>query len=120
MSGLSHTPGKRAKGYTFRGFESRLLRQKSVFRHPLRTPKSPVSPVFAGLFCFLPSNGPTANDHPKEVWFGYRPTSMGYRFLISGGEEKSMALGIYPDVSLTEAREARDAARKKLAKDTAP
>ena len=27
MSGLSHTPGKRAKGYTFRGFESRLLRQ---------------------------------------------------------------------------------------------
>ena len=27
MSGLSHTPGKRAKGKTFRGFESRLLRQ---------------------------------------------------------------------------------------------
>jgi hypothetical protein len=26
MSGLSHTPGKRAKGKTFRGFESRLLR----------------------------------------------------------------------------------------------
>ena len=29
MSGLSHTPGKRARGYTLRGFESRLLRQKS-------------------------------------------------------------------------------------------
>ncbi len=28
MSGLSHTPGKRAKGKTFRGFESRLFRQK--------------------------------------------------------------------------------------------
>ncbi len=28
MSGLSHTPGKRAKGQTFRGFESRPLRQK--------------------------------------------------------------------------------------------
>ena len=28
MSGLSHTPGKRARGYTLRGFESRLLRQK--------------------------------------------------------------------------------------------
>ena len=27
MSGLSHTPGKRARGYTLRGFESRLLRQ---------------------------------------------------------------------------------------------
>ena len=30
----------------------------------------------------------------------------------AGGKEKLMALGIYPDVSLTEAREARDAARK--------
>jgi hypothetical protein len=28
MSGLSHTPGKRARGKTLRGFESRLLRQK--------------------------------------------------------------------------------------------
>jgi hypothetical protein len=28
MSGLSHTPGKRAWGKTHRGFESRLLRQK--------------------------------------------------------------------------------------------
>ena len=27
MSGLSHTPGKRARGKTLRGFESRLLRQ---------------------------------------------------------------------------------------------
>ncbi len=37
-----------------------------------------------------------------------------------GGKEKLMALGAYPDVSLTEAREARDAARKKLAKDIDP
>ena len=28
MSGLSHTPGKRARGQTLRGFESRLLRQR--------------------------------------------------------------------------------------------
>ena len=28
MSGLSHTPGKRARGKTLRGFESRLLRQR--------------------------------------------------------------------------------------------
>jgi hypothetical protein len=27
MSGLSHTPGKRARGQTLRGFESPLLRQ---------------------------------------------------------------------------------------------
>ena len=42
MSGLSHTPGKRARGYTLRGFESRLLRQMA----------SPVSLVFTGLFGF--------------------------------------------------------------------
>ena len=30
MSGLSHTPGKRAWGKTHRGFESRLLRQNQV------------------------------------------------------------------------------------------
>ena len=28
MSGLSHTPGKRAWGYTHRGFESRPFRQR--------------------------------------------------------------------------------------------
>ncbi len=31
MSGLSHTPGKRARGKTLRGFESRPLRQKHGF-----------------------------------------------------------------------------------------
>ena len=40
MSGLSHTPGKRARGKTLRGFESRLLRQrikarKIIFCGPL-------------------------------------------------------------------------------------
>jgi hypothetical protein len=56
MSGLSHTPGKRAWGKTHRGFESRLLRQNSVFnglqpcqQNPL-TPRSPQEP---GLFCCL-------------------------------------------------------------------
>ena len=49
MSGLSHTPGKRARGYTLRGFESRLLRQML----------SPVSPVFTGLFSGLKVAGPT-------------------------------------------------------------
>ncbi len=52
MSGLSHTPGKRAKGYTFRGFESRLLRQKLVWCNPAQTLKSPVNLVLTGLFCF--------------------------------------------------------------------
>ena len=37
MSGLSHTPGKRARGKTLRGFESRLIRQniKSLQRFAL-------------------------------------------------------------------------------------
>ena len=29
MSGLSRTPGKRVRGKTLRGFESRLLRQQT-------------------------------------------------------------------------------------------
>jgi hypothetical protein len=41
MSGLSHTPGKRAWGKTHRGFESRLLRQKQIAR----------SVMHYGLFC---------------------------------------------------------------------
>ena len=44
MSGLSHTPGKRAWGKTHRGFESRLLRQKI---------NSPVAQRVTGLFCLL-------------------------------------------------------------------
>lgn len=40
-----------------------------------------------------------------------------YRF---GGKEKRLAHGIYPDVSLAEARERRDAARKLLAADIDP
>ena len=49
MSGLSHTPGKRARGKTLRGFESRLLRQlvnrgKSVFvLSPQFSPQTVVS-----------------------------------------------------------------------------
>ena len=50
MSGLSHTPGKRARGYTLRGFESRLLRHKLVCCSPAQAPKSPASLVFTGVF----------------------------------------------------------------------
>ena len=38
MSGLSHTPGKRARGQTLRGFESPLLRQLISKYGPLRGP----------------------------------------------------------------------------------
>ena len=40
-----------------------------------------------------------------------------YRF---DGKEKGLSLGVYPDVSLKDARERRDAARKLLANDTDP
>lgn len=40
-----------------------------------------------------------------------------YRF---GGKEKRLAFGVYPDVTLAEARSRRDAARKLLANDTDP
>ena len=40
-----------------------------------------------------------------------------YRF---GGKEKRLSIGVYPDVSLAEAREQRDAARKLLAREIDP
>ena len=42
---------------------------------------------------------------------------MKYRF---HGKEKRLSLGVYPDVSLKDARERRDAARKLLANDVDP
>jgi hypothetical protein len=40
-----------------------------------------------------------------------------YRY---GGKEKTLALGVYPDVSLSDARDKRDAARKLIANDVDP
>lgn len=37
-----------------------------------------------------------------------------YRYELAGGKERMLALGAYPDVSLSAARDARDAARKVL------
>lgn len=48
---------------------------------------------------------------------GSRYWRMKYRF---GGKEKKLALGVYPDVSLAEARNRRDEARKLLAEDSDP
>lgn len=47
----------------------------------------------------------------KKYW------RLAYRF---DGKQKTLALGVYPDVSLADAREARDGARKLLAKDIDP
>ena len=45
-------------------------------------------------------------------WWRFR-----YRF---GGKHKTLSMGVYPDVSLRDARERRDAARKLLANDVDP
>ena len=42
---------------------------------------------------------------------------MDYRH---GGKRKTLALGVYPDVSLSDAREKRDEARKQLAQGIDP
>lgn len=57
-----------------------------------------------GLFLLIHPNG-------SKYW------RMKYRF---GGKEKMLAFGVYPDVSLKEARERRDDARKLLANEADP
>ena len=51
--------------------------------------------------------------HPN----GSRYWRLRYRFL---GKEKTLALGVYPEVSLSEAREKRDAARKQITEGIDP
>ncbi len=58
MSGLSHTPGKRARGKTLRGFESRLLRQRPLARGFFRL--NPLVPLPAVLLRMV-------NDYGEEI-----------------------------------------------------
>ena len=57
-----------------------------------------------GLYLFIQSSG-------SKLW------RFDYRF---GGKRKTLALGSFPDVSLSDARDKRDAARKLLANDADP
>lgn len=57
-----------------------------------------------GLYLFIQTSG-------SKLW------RFDYRFQ---GKRKTLALGAYPDLSLAEAREKRDAARKQLANDIDP
>ena len=57
-----------------------------------------------GLFLLVHSNG-------GKYW------RLAYRFI---GKQKTLALGVYPDVSLADARERREQARKLLANNTDP
>jgi len=57
-----------------------------------------------GLYLFISPNG-------SKAW------RQKYRFL---GKEKTLSIGLYPDISLSEARNARDKARKQLAENIDP
>jgi integrase len=57
-----------------------------------------------GLYLLIHTNG-------GKYW------QLAYRF---GGKQKTLSLGIYPDVSLSEARDRREQARKLLANDNDP
>mgnify|MGYP006432361553 FL=1 len=57
-----------------------------------------------GMYLLVKKNG-------SKYW------RLKYRF---DGKEKTLALGVYPDVSLADARDKRDDARKLIAKDMDP
>jgi Arm DNA-binding domain/Phage integrase central domain len=57
-----------------------------------------------GMYLLVRTNG-------SKLW------QMAYRF---GGKQKTLSLGIYPEVSLEAARDKRDAAREQLANGTDP
>lgn len=69
-----------------------------------------------------PQDKPYRLADEKGMYLEITPTASKYwrwkyRF---AGKEKRLALGVYPDVALAEAREARDAARKLLASGVDP
>src|SRR5258706_11820031 len=57
-----------------------------------------------GLYLLVKPNG-------SKHWY------MGYRF---GGRQRKLSFGAYPEITLSEAREKRDAARKLIAHGTDP
>lgn len=68
-----------------------------------------------------PSEKPYKLTHGKGLYLLVNATGkywrLDYRF---AGKRKTLALGVYPDVTLASARERRDDARKLLASDTDP
>ncbi|PWK66933.1 integrase arm-type DNA-binding domain-containing protein [Aminobacter sp. AP02] len=76
----------------------------AAIRHLKPGPKSHKVADSAGLFLFVTESG-------SKLW------RMRYRF---GGKEKVLSFGSYPEVSLAEAREKRDDARRLLREGTDP
>lgn len=71
-----------------------------------------------GLFLLVQPDSVRINDKKKEeIVRGAKYWRLAYRF---AGKQKTLALGVYPDVSLSEARERREEARKILANGADP
>lgn len=71
-----------------------------------------------GLFLFVQPDSVSINEKKKKTIIrGARYWRLAYRF---AGKQKTLALGVYPEVSLVDARERREETRKLLAKDIDP
>lgn len=71
-----------------------------------------------GLFLLVQPDSVKINDKKKEeIVRGAKYWRLAYRF---AGKQKTLALGVYPDVSLSDARERREEARKILANGADP
>ena len=71
-----------------------------------------------GMYLLVQPDSVKINEKKKKVIVpGAKYWRLDYRF---AGKRKTLALGVYPDVSLLEARERREQARKLLANDTDP
>ncbi len=69
-----------------------------------------------------PKDKPYKLTDEKGMYLEVRPNGarywrLDYRY---AGKRKTLALGVYPDISLAQAREARDEARKQLAQNIDP
>lgn len=68
-----------------------------------------------------PSDKPYKLTDEKGLYVLINPVGKYFRFDYRfAGKRKTLALGVYPEVSLKEAREKRDTARKKLSNDIDP
>lgn len=81
-----------------------MSKKEIVFRNAKAKDKAYKLPDEKGLYLYIAPNG-------LKSW------RFKYRFL---GKEKRLCVGLYPEVSLADAREVRDEARKQLAKDIDP
>src|SRR3989338_1431574 len=71
-----------------------------------------------GMYLLVQPDSEKINDKEKKIAVpGAKYWRLDYRF---AGKRKTLAIGVYPDVTLSDARERREAARKILANGADP